>query len=605
MSTESLLLADRNYIYQHPVGVRHAAEVRLRQMVDKVEAALHFDTLSLAVSSKVSKPFLNFQHPNDDGLLFYARFPYLFYELYSQVPLEQYDQLALSQQLYLNYGVMIDRLMDGKLLMEPQIAYWTNSIYQEIILILSGLFSINSPFWAYFEKCHIEHTQTLILERIKHTYRVSEYSDQEILLVFSGKSGMAKAGLAALAYLSQQEISKDAILSCEAFHIGFQFMDDVQDWRNDYRDHVYTPLLTRVLFDHHLNDKVESVQRPDVNSIGSLVYGCGYAQAALEKAIEYFNLALYAIKDANCPAWQSEIQGMIARCKGNQAYLDQKLRQMKEKRNLQTIAVKAQAEPQSALQDISMFNLSSSQQLPDAWVEAFCQSTGLAIKMFREGSQPVSDSADELESLWVEGAREVLKRCESFAPPPSGLQLWLCNVPQIPASLCFEHEQRWQIVLNRAAFPGNADDQLRACQEHLAYQYGCMSRLNHSSNPESFLDEICVKGFGMVFVTKILPDLEQSVHLPNRMDWFERNKHYLWQEVQPYLGLPASFDLNAAMNFDKVDAFLSYDLIASYCERMGNEALCQGVRSSTEHILDKSTVLAIANRIAGAKQCAV
>ncbi len=600
VSIEPLLLSDRDHLYQRSVGIRRAAEVRLRQMIDDVEVALHFDTLSLAVSSETPRHSLNFQRPYNDGLLFYARFPYLFYELYPQIPLEQYDQLALSQQLYLNYAKMSDRLMDGKLLLEPQIVYWTNSIYQKIILILSRLFPADSLFWVYFEKCHIENTQTSILERTKHTYRVSEYSDQEKVLIFSGKSGMAKAGLAALAYLSWQDVSDEIVLSCEAFHIGVQIMDDQNDWRSDYRDHVYTPLLTRVLFDHQLADKAESVQRPYVNLIGSLIYGGGYIQTELENAVDYFNLALYAIKNVRCMAWQREILGMIARCKQNQALLDQKLRQMKEKRNLQTTMARAQAETKPALQNLSVFSVSSSQQLPEAWVEAFCRSAGLTVSLFREGSHPMDDSTDDRESIWVESAHEVLERCESFVPPPSGLQLCLCNVKKASISFCFEYEHRWQIVLNLAALSGEQSDPLQLYQEHLIYQYGQMSRLRHTQTPQSLLDEMCVKGCGLVFVAKALPLLEQPSLLPKELRWFERNKQYLWQEVQPYLASPLHLNLAIDMEFDNLEALLSYDLIASFCERMGDEALARCVQSSVEDILNKSTVLSIANRIASA-----
>ncbi|MGC1376222.1 MAG: hypothetical protein WA821_08370, partial [Anaerolineales bacterium] len=446
-------------------------------------------------------------------------------------------------------------------------------------------------------KCRIENTQAFILERIKHTYCVSEYSDQEKILIFSGKSGVAKAGLAALAYLGGQDVSDETAFSCEAYHVGIQLIDDQVDWRSDYRDHAYTPFLTRVLFDHQMADDAESVQRPDVNVIGTLIYEGGYARAALENAIDYFNLALYAIKDVRCPAWQSEILGVIAKCGKNRALLDQKLRQMKEKRALQAPAVRTQVKTEPALQDISVFSASSSTQLSNAWVEAFCRSANLATETFHEGNQPVSALTGE-QSLWVESAHELLKRCGNFAPPPSGLQLCLCNIRKAPISFCFEYEQSWQIVLNLAALSGEQSDRLQLYREHLAYQYGRMSRLRHVPTPQSLLDEMCVKGCGLVFVARVLPSWEQSSLLPKELHWFERNKHYLWQEVQPYLASPLPFDF--AMKFDNLEALLSYDLIASFCERMGDEALARCVQSNVEDILNKSTALSIANRIAGA-----
>lgn len=599
MSIDSLLLSDRNHLYQKSIGIRQAAEVRLRRMVDEVEAALHFETLSLAVPSETPQHPLNFQHPYNDGLLFYIRFPYLFYELYPQIPLEQYDQLALSQQLYLNYAKMMDRLMDGKLLLEPQIVYWINSIYQKITLILSRLFPADSPFWAYFERCFIENTQTAILERIKHTYRASEYTDQEKILVFSGKSTMAKAGLAALAYLSGQDASEEIALSCEAFHVGVQIMDDQGDWRSDYRDHVYTPLLTRVLFDHQLADKVESPERPDVNYIGSLLYGGGYIQTELDNAVDYFNLALYIIKDIRCMAWQREILTMITGCRRHQALLDQKLRQLKEKRNLQIPPARVPAETGPTSQNIPIVGLSSPQQLSNGWVETFCRSASLDINVFREDSDPFGDFTNDRKNRWMEMAHEVLEHCGNLVPPPPGLQLWLCNVKQAPIGFCFEYEQHWQIVLNLAALSGEPNDLMQLYQEQLAYQYGQMSRLQHVQRPQSLLDEMCVEGCGLMFAAKSFSLLKQSSLLPEESSWFERNKHYLWQEVQPYLAAPLHLNLAIEREFDGLKALLSYDLISSFCQRMGEGALARCVQASVEEILNKSTVLSVANRIAG------
>jgi hypothetical protein len=156
------------------VGVRRAAQGRLRQQMEVVEAEFCYATLGLAVPCEAPLFPLEFKRSHDEDILFYLKFPYLFYELYSQVPLKQYDQLAISQYLYLSQVLMFDHLMDGKLLLEPQIAFWTNSAYQRIVSILGNLFPADSPFWVYFEKCRVENVQALTLERVRHTYLVSD-----------------------------------------------------------------------------------------------------------------------------------------------------------------------------------------------------------------------------------------------------------------------------------------------------------------------------------------------------------------------------------------------------------------------------------------------
>jgi len=141
---------------------------------------------------------------------------------------------------------------------------------------------------------------------------------------------------------------------------------------------------------------------------------------------------------------------------------------------------------------------------------------------------------------------------------------------------------------------------LQIYKEYLAYEYGRVARLSRMGESRTLLDEMCVKGFGLFISAKISSSLGRSNLLPQKLNWFERNKQYLWQEIQPYLGLPLPVDLGSFLNFDGLEFLLSYDLVNSYCIRMGDEALARGVQASAEDILNKSTAMAVANRIAGA-----
>jgi len=48
--------------------------------------------------------------------------------------------------------------------------------------------------------------------------------------------------------------------------------------------------------------------------------------------------------------------------------------------------------------------------------------------------------------FFTQAAYDMLQRCAVEIPEPVGLQLYLCNIRQIPAGVCFQHEKKWQIV---------------------------------------------------------------------------------------------------------------------------------------------------------------
>lgn len=538
-------------------------------MVETIEGNIQPGAISLAVNRQKPQNPLHVQRTHDEDIYFYLRFPYLFYECYHQVPAESYDQLALSQYLYLNHVLMTDRLMDGKLLLEPQIAYWVNAVHQKIVLILSQLFAPEAPFWAYFDQCRCENTQALLLERVKHTYKLQPYSESEKILIFGGKSAMAKAGVAALACLSGQDVPENLLISCEAFHIGLQLMDNLQDWRSDYRDHLYTPLLTEVLLENGLTDEAEATERVDVNRIGTLIYNHGYAHAALDEAVTYFQLALHMAQGMLCPAWQTEILRTIQGCNEYAATLAQKIQQLQAKRT------------------------PPAQKTPGAAPGEADWATTMEVQVASAPGSP----ADK-ETLLL-AAQETLQRCAGLVPVPGALFITLDTAQPAGCGAAAREGERWHIGL----FPGKADRDgrpaLQIFKEHLACQIGRAARLAHCEAPQSLLDELCIDGLGLVLMKQALPEVEDFDLLPSSWRWFEHNKHYLWQEIQPFLGSPAGEESFTAFQFENLRPCLSYDLINSYCTRMGGAALARAVQAASADILNKSTVLAIANRIAG------
>lgn len=579
------LIADREHIYQQAVFVRRAAETRLRALIRETEKEFGCRALGLLVSANTSAGALGFKRTHDEDILFYARFPYLFYELYPSIPLAQYDQLALSQYLYLAHVLMLDRLMDGKVLLEPQIAFWANSAYQKILSILHGLFAPTASFWAYFEQCRVENTQALILERVNHTYRIQPYTAQEKVLLFSGKSAMAKAGLVALAALAGQDLPDAVLLSCEAFHVGLQLMDNLQDWRSDYRDHLYTPLLTQVLLDHGLAEQAENTPRADVNQIGSMLYGKNYALTTLHEALSYFQVALYAVKDTPCPAWQNEILTAIQGCQNYLQALEQKLGQIRQKATQPVHATPSTIAPKP---EISILAPGASAPNP-GWQEALCQAAGLSGA--KADFEPfLLGSAD----YCIVAIEDTLRSCQEIGRLSLLPKIALCCSGRLPASICFKYQETWQIVINFSRFDAILDKQAQGCREQTAYQYGRMLRLEQTNAPLTYLDQMCVHGLGQMVLSTLNPGANL---FSANMRWFERNKHYLWQEVLPYLGLSASANLPPEL--ETMTPLLGYDLVFSYCERMGEDALRRCAFASVEDILNKSTVLAVANRISG------
>lgn len=641
----AFLKQDTADVRRRAVEVRREAEARLAQLLNRIEQGLNVGVLGLTTPPGArGNKFPVAKHIRDEDL-FYLRFPYLFYELFSDVKLEQYDVLALSQILYLNYMLLVDRLMDGKLSLEPGIAFWFASLHEKVIALLAALFPQDSPFWQYFERCRRENAEALMLERIKHSYRVSPYSEEETIAILAGKSAMAKAGIAALAFLTRRDIPEDLIASCEAFHVGFQFVDNLQDWRNDYRDHLYSPLLTKVLLDHQLADQAEGSNRLDVNIVGSLIYTHSYAQETLEQAADYYRLALNYVREANCPAWQNAIQLMLQRCQEFGQDIEAKLQRIRQKRQPRESPAafeQPSVRPETALQVFPLYQiLTSASDSPlhklaayleqsDEVIVDFWRATGSFIQAAQNNLQRYTHESPILmppQDQLLKVCQDTLARCCQWAAPVQPLSLYLLLGGSGVTSAIFQHRGEWVIgiALDRLIYPPT-NDQIsngpppiekftRFIQKKIAYEYGRRLRRSNTQPACRLLDQLCLEGLALAFACEVCPTIpwEEHAELPaSTLAWFERNKHYLWQEAQGFLASDSPevirFYLCGQSSLCKdeetplmpaLGRLLGYDVIANYRQLIGQQAWAQLMRVPAVEILNQGGAMAIAERISG------
>jgi hypothetical protein len=610
---------------QRGVDVRRQALPRLLQLRKTSRAALGIDTLALITSPDIPSPAPLTARTKEPGEDFYLTFPYLFYEQFPRVPVTHYDSLALSNALYLDFVLLTDRLMDGKVRWEPSVAFWVTSAYQEVSLILSQLFARDSSFWDDFDAHRRERIEALQIERLAHLHRIVPYTEEEKIAIAAGKSAMAKATIAALAYLAEQVAPTALLASCEAYHVGLQLLDNLQDWRSDYRDHLYTPLLTQVILDNGLENDVESAERPNVNLIGTLIYTHGYYQRLLTEAQDYFKLALYYVQEATCPAWQHAVETMLQHCREAETAKRKQLARIREKQRQPKATSASRAPSPSTPPPLTYDYVPIYQAFDDgedgyrtkhrALLTAFHQATGgrgdkaantNAIKVL---SEHLHDAADLCDGI--------LRRCHEQAPYPETFSLYLLVADGDESVATLHHDDRCTIAINLAAAPllestkGNRQTLRNFLSFRITYGYGRMLRGSHHA-PTRVLDRLCLEGMGLAFAVALHPDAPWEALAevpPGTQRWFEHNKHYLWQEIEPFLSstVEPSQLFRASNSAKKTHVYrqmvrtLGYDMVQCYLRRSGQTSWPKLAKTPALEILNKGAAMTVASQISGQK----
>lgn len=243
-----------------------------------------------------------FQADKFTKVRFYDYYPYLFHNEFERVSKETFRTIAISGALYLRYLLLNDRMMDSKDIINPSNLLYSDYLHEKSLSLLHSLFSSSSVFWEYFAGYNREFTSAILLERTKHFGIVSPYSFSEFESIAKGKSTMAKYVTTALAILNETPEKIEALeKSQDYFHIGFQLIDDLQDWKEDYLNRNYSCLLTSIIYQNKLVEHAASNNPPDLETIGRALYlskmaekQMNYAVRSLKKATAY---------GAICPLW--------------------------------------------------------------------------------------------------------------------------------------------------------------------------------------------------------------------------------------------------------------------------------------------------------------
>ena len=186
-------------------------------------------------------------------------------------------------------------------------------VFRSALNILTSIFNSSSNFWNFFSKYEREFTNAILFEKAKHTGIVTPFPFTEFEVIAKGKAAMAKYITAALAILSNKPSNIEKLeKSQDYFNIAFQLYDDLKDWKIDYKNCNYSYLLSTVIYENQLEDKIQSSNPPDLESIGRMIYLSKAAENQLDGAILSFHKA--ATYGKSCSLWLKKIKEFILIC---------------------------------------------------------------------------------------------------------------------------------------------------------------------------------------------------------------------------------------------------------------------------------------------------
>ena len=239
----------------------------------------------------------------------YLYFPFCFREVFPNVNLEDIRSIALSGVVWMSYMRTQDDALDKPTEISPSVLFVRDIYLRYSLHLLYQLFPAGSRFWDFYSSYSEEYARAVLQEKQNHSSSVmSAYDKTEFHIIAKGKAAMAKYSIAAQAVLTEEEDLLPILAeSIDCFHVGYQYWDDLVDWKEDLKYSSYSLLLTRALEklgpDRHA--KPYNQLREEV---GRIVYYSGIAEEHLRLAFDWFERAYELSLLARCQIWAAHVK---------------------------------------------------------------------------------------------------------------------------------------------------------------------------------------------------------------------------------------------------------------------------------------------------------
>lgn len=240
-------------------------------------------------------------------------YPFLFVSAFPDVGKERLRLLARANRFLLEALLVLDSRMDTDRPLDPLDLYLFDAHYHRALEILVPLLPPESEFWPQCRDLYIQYGRSMLRELLFHRFRLGSYPKDEFRSISAGKAALLQTTVLALcAWTGRKEPRRALASSQEAFLCGFQAIDDLKDWREDYARQNYTYVLTGVLTRGGWVRDVERGCPPPVDDVGRALHFHGSAQEQLELAESFFEEAVYEVESIDVPLWKEMLRAYLA-----------------------------------------------------------------------------------------------------------------------------------------------------------------------------------------------------------------------------------------------------------------------------------------------------
>lgn len=452
----------------------------------------------------------------------HSYFVLLFRTGFPQVQEAQVVKLCRMDRVYTEYLPTYDRIIEQNDWFDPLQLFLAHLKQFHGLRELYGFFPPGHAFWSTFQDCYLHTWKAVLRERLHHFCRVHPYPLSEFEYVAAGKVALYKVFSLALAHLSGDEKGERLLTrSLDQYHLGIYFLDDLQDWREDYACFNFTFPLTRLILENNLKEAVLSGNKPPLWKIGTLFYGTKIAEEQIQRAEGCFRKAMNLVKGFDLPHWVNVLEACIHRCQ----VMGHQLRQCVQEDSYTAGGggpgsrnVRRKEEPEA---------YSRVTERPGARARAVPAEEAAKPEVALHPGVPEEDRSTCLS---------ILQRCCKRIPAHEPARFYLGHWSQMPAHFLLAQPQGLIVGVNLKPGVGSAKPVSgRPLEAEVTQAYIEAVRFPHQGRIRSCAERLFVEGLGLTICRDLWPATSLREHAGMNLlewKWCRKNEWLLWEAVK-------------------------------------------------------------------------
>lgn len=268
---------------------------------------------SLVLPQQIQEEILD-QETFNSHYLYLSLIPYLS-PAYPETTIFQREQLNFGSYLYFRFLLLFDNAMDTVSEEQSKLATFQKLntgfvFFEKSIRTLTELYGDNENFWDSFAKMKQQYFETVVLEK-KISAKKQAFDRELFEKLAIGKSAVCLTTVYAMGVLNGSDTNQEALIDClKELHIALQYLDDVDDFKQDIHEGQWT--YPQYLVEQFLIQQQIVVTESKI--LHKYLYLSGIAQELIRRAENHITKSIELANESNLKEFAQYLEKRRGAC---------------------------------------------------------------------------------------------------------------------------------------------------------------------------------------------------------------------------------------------------------------------------------------------------